>query len=303
MTTPLLDEFRESLTGKAQGTIDNYLRALDALTAWIADLPGSDGKFDPTHFTRNAMQTYLTQLEQDGYSASYRNIVKSAASNFAEWLIDEKGLLLRNPTRRITIEASHSLAPRVLSFDQRYVLKNLVERAEDVRGTALFALGYWASCRVSDVSHLTIENVHLKPRSGWIRVGYKGNKLRDIDLSKPARVALQDYLDADLRREDSPYVFTSQRSDRLSEAGIHHWLRALKASAKKREHELIADVSFHDLRHDFAHRARDAGWSLEEIAYYLGHTTKRGTPALQTTIRYTQASRDQVKAKLKLVGG
>jgi hypothetical protein len=39
------------------------------------------------------------------------------------------------------------------------------------------------------------------------------------------------------------------------------------------------------------------------IAFYLGHTTKRGTPALQTTIRYTQASRDQVRAKLKLVEG
>src|SRR5437879_791422 len=49
--------------------------------------------------------------------------------------------------------------------------------------------------------------------------------------------------------------------------------------------EEIADLSFHDLRHDFAHRARDAGWSLEEVAYYLGHVTKKGTPAIQTTVR------------------
>jgi hypothetical protein len=55
------------------------------------------------------------------------------------------------------------------------------------------------------------------------------------------------------------------------------------------------------LGHDFAHRARAAGWSLEEVAYYLGHITKSGMPAIQTTIRYTQVSREHVKEKLKLL--
>ena len=66
---------------------------------------------------------------------------------------------------------------------------------------------------------------------------------------------------------------------------------------------LIADLSFHDLRHDFAHRARESGWTLEEIAYYLGHVTVKGTPAIQTTARYTQVSRAQVKEKLKELKG
>ncbi|GHO71871.1 hypothetical protein KSC_107630 [Ktedonobacter sp. SOSP1-52] len=47
---------------------------------------------------------------------------------------------------------------------------------------------------------------------------------------------------------------------------------------------MICDLSFHDLRHDFAHRAREAGWTLEEVAYYLGHVTMKGTPAIQTTV-------------------
>jgi integrase len=67
--------------------------------------------------------------------------------------------------------------------------------------------------------------------------------------------------------------------------------------------DLISAVTFHDLRHDFAHRAREAGWSLEEVAYYLGHVTKKGTPAIQTTARYTQVSREQVAAKLRLIKG
>jgi site-specific recombinase XerD len=98
-------------------------------------------------------------------------------------------------------------------------------------------------------------------------------------------------------------VLCSQRGERLSEAGIHHWFRTLKAQATKDQWPLIAAITFHDLRHDFAHRAREAGWTLEEIAYYLGHVTKKGTPSIQTTARYTQVSREQVKKKLVPVRG
>jgi hypothetical protein len=71
-------------------------------------------------------------------------------------------------------------------------------------------------------------------------------------------------------------VFTSQRGERLTEAGIHHWFRTLKTQATKDEWELINDVTYHELRHDFAHRTREAGWTIEEVAYYLGHVTRKG---------------------------
>jgi hypothetical protein len=49
-------------------------------------------------------------------------------------------------------------------------------------------------------------------------------------------------------------------------------------------------------------RGRPAG-AIEEVAYYLGHVTKKGTPAIQTTARYTQVSREHVKGKLGLMEG
>ena len=42
---------------------------------------------------------------------------------------------------------------------------------------------------------------------------------------------------------------------------------------------------------------------IEEVAYYLGHVTKKGTPAIQTTARYTQVSRERLKDKLRLISG
>jgi site-specific recombinase XerD len=291
------------LTKLDEATIDAYLRILRQFTQWVAGRPGHAKHFQPDQLTMTVVEGYLSQLKEQGYSVSHRTRVKSVIKHFCQWLIDEKEALKRNPTSGIDIKAQQQLAPRVLEPDQRLVLRNLVEKADDLRGAALFALGYWAGCRVSDVAHLLMEHTHVGPKIGWVHVGHKGEKFRDIDLLNAARRPLYDYIQHGGREKESPYVFTSQRSFHFTEDGIHHWFRALKRQATQEEWKLIADLSFHDLRHDFAHRARDAGWTLEEIAYYLGHVTMKGTPAIQTTVRYTQVSRAHVKDKLKLLKG
>lgn len=117
---------------------------------------------------------------------------------------------------------------------------------------------------------------------------------------------------ADQRDPESPYVFTGQRSDwlraegrpdHLSERGIEHLWTVLKAGATAAEWELVKSIRFHDLRHDWAHRARQLGWSLEEIAVYAGHQTKDGAPAIAATARYTLPSRAQLKARLQVLEG
>ena len=122
---------------------------------------------------------------------------------------------------------------------------------------------------MSDVSWLRIVDTHVGPKEGWLHVGYKGSKCRDINLLNKARNVLYEYLQAtgDIERT---YVFISQRSERLTEEAIHYWFRTLKAQATKSQWEVIQDLTFHDLRYDFAYRAREAGWSLEKVAHYLG---------------------------------
>ena len=298
-----MDYQQACLTKLDEATIDAYLRILRQFTQWVASRPGSARHFQPAQLTATIVEGYLSLLKEQGYSVSHRTRVKSVIKHFCQWLIDEKDLLKRNPTTAIEIKAQQQLAPRVLEPDQRVVLRNLVEKAGDLRGKALFALGYFAGYRVSDVAHLLMEHTHVGPKIGWLHVGHKGEKFRDIDLLNEARRPLYDYIQHGGPEKESPYVFTSQRSLRFTEDGIHSWFRTLKRQATVEEWELIAPLSFHDLRHDFAHRAREGGWTLEEIAYYLGHVTMRGTPAIQTTIRYTQVSRTQVKEKLRLIKG
>ena len=298
----LLDEYEQFISGKAQGTMEAYLRTVRDLIGWVAQRPGNQGPFQPSQLTKTAVELYLAHLEQEGLSLNHQARVKSTISNFAQFLIEEKGLLQRNPTRGIDLPPLPLLTPRPLSEQQRLILRALVEQAGDRRGAALFALGYWAGCRVSEISWLQMAQTHVGPKGGWLQVGYKGRKCREIDLLNEARKPLYAYLQA-MGDSARSYVFASQRSERLTEEGIYYWFRMLKTQATEGQWEVIQDLTFHDLRYDFAHRAREAGWSLEEVAYYLGHVTKKGAPALQTMVHYTQISREQVKQKLKDIKG
>ena len=245
---------------------------------------------------------YLAHLEQEGLSLHHRARVKSTISNFADFLIEEKGLLRRNPTRGIDLPPLPLAAPRLFSDEQRSILHALVKQADDPRGAALFALGYWAGCRVSEVSWLEMAHTHVGPVVGWLHVGHDGSKGRDIDLMHEARQPLYAYLQA--RRDTKrTYVFASQRSERLTEEGIYYWFRTLKAQGSRDQRAVIEDLSFNDLRHDFTQRARAARWLPEEVAYYLGQVTQQGLPALQTIIPSPPVSREQVQQKLNDIQG
>ena len=242
----LLSEYEQFLAGKAQGTREAYLRTVRQLIGWLAQLPGHGGQFQPSQLTQITVEKYLAHLEQEGLSLHHRARVKSTISNFAHFLIEEKELLQRNPTRGIDLPPLPQLTPHQLSDKQRLTLRLLVEKANDPRGAALFALGYWAGCRVSEVSWLEMAHTYVGPEGGWLHVGHDGSKGRDIDLMHEARQPLYAYLQArrDTRRT---YVFTSQRSERLTEEGIYYWFRTLKAQGSRNQRAVIEDLSFHDL--------------------------------------------------------
>ena len=153
-STDMVGEYLATLGGRSAATVEAYGRVLRQIAAWMAERPGGSDGFQPELLTRTAVEGFLSELESRGHSTSHRLRAKSAISGFAMWLVEEKGMLRRNPTRGVEIAAQPLLAPRRLSPDQRYVLKNLIERDGAVRSAAIFALGYWAGCRVSDVSWL-----------------------------------------------------------------------------------------------------------------------------------------------------
>jgi site-specific recombinase XerD len=311
-----LQEFAASLGTRDPKTVATYQTTVRDFVAWLALQPGGT----PFHLglvTETAVRGYMDFLATTNRAPRTRSKALSALRRFCQWAVDE-GHLRRNPARAMERPTVVTVAPTELSDKQRFVLKTMVEQHATPRFAAIFALGYWAGLRISEIAALRLDQCSINQRAGTITLlDAKGGKTRTLDLHNMARRALFDYLfpaepHDDDRDPESLYVFTSQRAawlrqqerpDHLSERGIEHLWAQFKRQGSYEEWQLIADVTFHDLRHDFAHRARQAGWSLEEIAVYAGHQTKDGAPAIATTVRYTLPSRKQLKERVQLLQG
>lgn len=313
----ILQDFARSLSSRDPKTVRAYRSALRGFIRWLVNQPGGD-PFSPDSVTETAVSSYLNYLKAQGRAPRTRSQALTAIRQFCRWAIGA-GHMTGNPASQVTRPTVINSAPRELTSTQRYVLKNRVEAEQSQRLSAIFALGYWAGLRISEVAQLRLEQCQINQRSGQITImDSKGGKTRTIDLHNEARRALYaylyqgDYLRRDARDPDSVYVFTSQRSawlrqqgrpDHLSVRGLEHIWTTARSRARQDEYQLIHDITFHDLRHDFAHRARAAGWDLEEIAVYLGHQTRDGLPAITTTVRYTLPGRQQLKKKLRALVG
>ena len=311
MTSTHFPEFQDSLNGRDEKTIKAYVLALGSFVSWLEQQPGGT-PFDPVKISVVAIDSYLAHLVENRRSPHTQRLAVTALRSYGDWAV-KQGLLSNNPARQVTLPAVMQMAPRELSSDQRFAVKTLVNREKSLRLSAIFALGYWTGLRISEIATMRLADVTVNQRSGMIDVvDSKGGKNRRLDLHNESRRALRAYLAAQERDSNSQYLFTSQRAtwlreqgrpDNLSPRGVSYLWTKMKASAPFQYHELVSDITMHDLRHDFAHRARQSGWNLEEIAVYLGHQTKSGTPAIATTVRYTLPSRKQLKRRLKMLAG
>lgn len=120
----ITDYQQACLSKRDEATIDAYVRILRQFTEWVAKRPGHSKRFEPAQLTNTVVESYLTHLEERGYSVSHCTRVKSVIKHFCQWLIEEKEVLKGNPTNAITIKTPQQLAPRILSPDQRFVLRN-----------------------------------------------------------------------------------------------------------------------------------------------------------------------------------
>jgi site-specific recombinase XerD len=313
----ILQDFAYSIRSQEPNTVRVYVSILRGFSDWLSQQPGG-APFRPQAITEISIRSYMEHLAVVGRAPRTRSQVLTVLRRFCRWAMSEE-YLTHNPANQVKRPTIVATAPRELTTGQRYVLRNRVKAERSWRLSAIFALGYWAGLRISEVAHLQVGHCSVNQRAGSLVIlDSKGGKTRTIDLHNEARRALYKYLYQDnyqhkqARDPESAYVFTSQRSawqrqqgrpDHLSTRGLEYIWTAMKERSRSDEYVIIEDITFHDLRHDFAHRARSAGWGLEEIAVYLGHQTRDGLPAIATTARYTLPSRRQLKKRLSVLPG
>lgn len=137
-----------------------------------------------------------------------------------------------------------------------------------VRDHCILSVALNTGLRVSEIANLKLDDLNLKKgqNSLIVRSG-KGGKLRNVRFSNNLKNTIQSYLD--YRDKDSPYLFYSERQEKMTTSAIQ---RIFKKYAKKAG--LSEMYSIHSLRHTYATMLyRSSNYNLRMVQKQLGHSS------------------------------
>jgi site-specific recombinase XerD len=301
---PVLERFLESLAARdaSEHTLRAYATSVGAYLDWLC-VRGVDWRSP----TRAELRAYLGVLGA-GHARSSVAQRLAAIRSFHRWAA-RAGLAPGDPWGAIARPRLPRRLPEVLEVEQ---IERLLEAVDDelaaappgkrrevaaalaLRDRALVETAYAAGLRISELAAAELGSLDL--RRGDIRVLGKGRKERLGLLGRPARVALQDYLehgrpalleqrDPDSERPLPSAVFLNHRGEPLGVRGLRMRLDRLRRSAG-----LPDGVTPHTLRHSFATHLLDGGADLRVVQELLGHSS------LATTQVYTHVSATRMRA-------
>ncbi len=249
-------------------TQELYQKALRSFREWYWQRYESPPDYDL--LTEEEVREYLTTLREEGLSASSRNLALAAL----KWAARQAGNRLEVPMEKAVPPPIETLTPRELGRLVRAARQAQPEWV-GLRNEALIALLARAGLRLGEALALKVDDITLRPRSGFVLVRYgKGGKQRQVPLSAEARRALHRYL---THRHDveTDALFVSNWGRPLSRRTVQATISeaAKKAGIERR-------VTPHVLRHTFATRLIENGADLASVQALLGHSS------LATTQRY-----------------
>lgn len=161
-----VQEFAMVLGTRDPKTVATYLTTVRNFISWLALQPGGT----PFHLglvTETAVRGYMDFLASTNRTPRTRSKALSALRCFCQWAVDE-GHLRRNPARAMERPTVVAVAPTELSDKQRFVLKTMVEQHVTRRFAAIFALGYWAGLRISEIATLRLDQCSINQRAALL---------------------------------------------------------------------------------------------------------------------------------------
>jgi site-specific recombinase XerD len=191
-----VQRFLETLQakGSSPNTIRSYATGLEAYAVWLSET-GHDWR-QPS---RAALRAYLAALSE-GHGR--RTVAQRLAGmrSFYRFAV-RAGLAPGNPLSAVPTPRQPRRLPAVMSIAETEKLLETaaeegtgeLEAALSMRDVAILETAYAAGLRIGELASLTIGAVDLK--RGEVRVTGKGRKQRVSLLGRPARAAIQRYLE------------------------------------------------------------------------------------------------------------
>ena len=294
--TSFLEWLRDE--GKDIKTIKAYQTNIMQFITWYKETTGVG---EPAQVKPIDIKEYLSFLRhhEDRAQATI-NKATAALKAYFKYLLENKHIQ-DNPMTRIKIQKIQ------LSAENKGVMKWLTRQEQErfisyvdleknefkrLRNLAITDLMLYVGLRVSEVSALKTTDINIKDNIEiTIREGKHGKFANVILINKHSKnfrkwLKYRQCLD---RYADSPFLFVSERSGRITERGIQIMIDKYAKLAD------MEQVSCHRFRHSFCKNLANAGVSIQTIADLARHES------IETTRIYIENSHDErIKALQKL---
>lgn len=282
----ILDDFKNYMikNQKSQNTIKNYVSHIKEYMIWFQDTYGKGFK---NLYRENILdyKSYLVNVKKyrgKNLNAKTINAKLSSIGLFNKFLIEEKiqeDIVVKDDDM-IKIQTNYANPAEINKSDVENFRQRILE-AGDKRLYAIVTLLSYAGLRISEALNIKLDDLSLEAKELIIRKG-KGEKQRVVYLNSKIVNAIKEYLK--VRNSASEYLFSSRESDRVDRSVIN---KQFKKYSNK--------ITPHQLRHFFCTNALENGFAVHEVANLAGHSS------IQTTLIYTNPSREKMKNKLELL--
>jgi integrase/recombinase XerD len=268
----------------AENTVVSYKRDLSKYQDYLSKIENierlsSVNKIHILHFVQHLKDT----------GNSTKTIARHLASirSYHQYLLRSK-VTNEDPTIQIETPKLVRSLPKILSLSE---VESLLDAPNTnsplgLRDKAILELLYATGIRVSELTNLNTEDVHLE--MGFIRCLGKGSRERIVPLGKVANEAIRNYLEkgrSELNKSgNSEALFLNHRGNRLTRQGFWKNLRQIATSANIQQ-----EITPHTLRHSFATHLLENGADLSAVQEMLGHAD------ISTTQVYTRVTKSRLK--------
>lgn len=261
---------RKLTDGKSERTIKLYNLQLTHMLSYF-NKPCSE-------ITESDLFEYLAKYKQlRKVSNRYLEDIRHIMTSFFGWLY-RKGFIEKDPSVGLDPIKSEQTIKRPFSDEELELLRNHCDTEREI---ALIDFLYSTGVRVSELVALNISDVNLDTLD--VIVKGKGNKERQVYLTRTARLHLKQYLDK--REDNNEALFVSDRlpRNRLTVAGVQNVLRNIGLRAG------VGNTHPHRFRRTMATNVLKKGMPLEEVSELLGHVK------LETTMIYCAVDQENVR--------
>ena len=268
-----------SIDGKSISTAQTYCFAVDIFLNWL-----KSENIQLSSLEMSDLIKYLVWRQTQGMDSLTVAKDISSLRSFGTYLTRNQ-IWKENLALQLDRPKAEKTLPKVLSVEEVDALLNCIDVSTDlgIRDRSLFELIYSCGLRISEVSNLLLQNLHLKERIIWVTG--KGNKERLVPFGSEAEFWLKKWLEVRPKFVGSkvvPTIYVNYQGKPFSRKGI--WKRF-------QELEALSGVNskVHTLRHSFATHMLSGGADLRSVQEFLGHSD------LSTTQIYTHIDADDLK--------